>query len=104
LDSSDEEYSYSIKEAESVCSVKKSLFATIKVNAKTCTMMIDNGATVNILDDKTHKNIGSPKLSRNDTQLLHYGGGKPLDVTGACELEVETKDKYGAHKFYVVKG
>jgi hypothetical protein len=60
----------------------------IKVNAKTCTMMIDNGATVNILDDKTHKNIGSPKLSRNDTQLLHYGGSKPLDVTGACELEV----------------
>jgi hypothetical protein len=84
--------------------VKKSPFATIKVNAKTCTMMIDTGATVNILDDKTHKNIGSPKLNRNDTQLLPYGGGKPLEVTGACGLEVETKDKYGAHKFYVVKG
>jgi hypothetical protein len=84
--------------------VKKSPFATIKVNAKTCTMMIDTGATVNILDDKTHKNIGSPKLNRNDTQLLPYGGGKPLEVTGACGIEVETKDKYGAHKFYVVKG
>jgi len=35
---------------------------------------------------------------------LPDGGGKPLEVTGACELEVETKDKYGAHKFYVVKG
>lgn len=81
MDSSDEEYSYSIKEAESVCSVKKSPFVTIKVNAKTCTMMIDTGATVNILDDKTHKNIGSPKLNRNDTQLLPYGGGKPLEVT-----------------------
>ena len=104
MDSSDEEYSYSIKEAESVCSVKKSPFSTIKVNAKTCTMMIDNGATVNILDDKTHKHIGSPKLNRNDTQFLPYGGGKPLEVTGACGLEVETKDKYGAHKFYVVKG
>ena len=45
-----------------------------------------------------------PKLNRNDTKLLPYGGGKPLEVTGACELEVETKDKYGAHKFYVMKG
>ena len=99
----DEEYSYSIKEAESVCSVKKSPFATIEVNAKTCTM-IDTGATVNILDDKMHKNIGSPKLNGNDTKLLPDGGGKPLEVTGACELEVETKDQYGTHKLYVVKG
>ncbi|CAC5425645.1 unnamed protein product [Mytilus coruscus] len=67
-------------------------------------MMIDTGATVNILDDKTHQNIGSPKLNKNDTKLLPYGGGKPLDVTGACELQVETKDMYGVNKFYVVKG
>lgn len=67
-------------------------------------MMIDTGATVNILDDKTHQNIGSPKLNKNDTKLLPYAGGKPLDVTGACELEVETKDMFGVHKFYVVKG
>ncbi|CAC5416418.1 unnamed protein product [Mytilus coruscus] len=80
LDSSDEEYSYSIKEAETVRSLKKAPYATIKVNTKSCKMMIDTGATVNILDDKTHQNIG------------------------ACELQVETKDMYGVHKFYVVKG
>ncbi|VDI49213.1 Hypothetical predicted protein [Mytilus galloprovincialis] len=102
LDSSDEEYSYSIKEA--VCSIKKSPFTMIKVNNTTCSMMIDTGATVNILDDKTHKNIGSPKLNKNDIKLLPYGGGKPLEVTGACELGVETKHKYGVHKFYVVRG
>ncbi|CAC5426255.1 unnamed protein product [Mytilus coruscus] len=57
LDSSDEVYPYSIKEAETVCSIKKSPYATIKVNTKTCINMIDTGATVNILDDKTHQNI-----------------------------------------------
>ena len=45
------------REIQSVCSVKKSRFATIKVNAKTCTMMIDTGATVNVLDDKTHNTL-----------------------------------------------
>ncbi|VDI58321.1 Hypothetical predicted protein [Mytilus galloprovincialis] len=75
----------------------------MKGNAITCRIMIDTGATVNILD-KTHQNIGSQKLNKNDTIPLPYGGGQSLDVTGARELQVETKDMYGVHKFYVVKG
>ena len=56
-------------------------------------MLIDTGATVNILDVKTHKNIGSPKLNKSDTKLLPYGDDKQLEVAGACKLEVETKRK-----------
>ncbi|VDI83276.1 Hypothetical predicted protein [Mytilus galloprovincialis] len=50
------------------------------------------------------KTLALQNLTKNDIKLLPYGGGKPLEVTGACELGVETKHKYGVHKFYVVRG
>lgn len=36
--------------------------------------------------------------------LLPYGGSKPLKTLGSCQLDIETRDKYGVHMFYVVKG
>lgn len=100
LDSSDEEYLFTIKEAAAVYSIDKSPMTSVKLNTKPCKMMIDTG----ILDNITYKGIGSPKLRKNDTKLLPYGGGRPLKIHGTCEIEVEAKDRYGVHIFYVVEG
>ena len=62
LDSSDDEYAYSIREAEKVFLIDKSPLTSVNLNTKPCKMMIDTGATVNILDQKTYLSIGSPKL------------------------------------------
>ena len=104
LDSSEEEYLFTIKEAATVCSIDKSPMTLVKLNTKPCKLMIDTGATVNILDNKTYKDIGSPELRKSDTKLLPYGGGRPLKIYGTCEIEVEAKYQYGVHTFYVVEG
>ncbi|XP_056022138.1 uncharacterized protein LOC130055014 [Ostrea edulis] len=101
-DSSDGEYTYSIQ--EQVRSVGKTPMTSRMVNQKNCRLMIDTGARVNILDEKTHIYLGSPKLKKDKIKLLPYGGGNQLEVLGNCELEVETKNKYGIFRFHVVKG
>jgi hypothetical protein len=64
-ESSDEEYTYNLREHHAVRSLEKNPMTSLKVNKKQCKLMIDTGATVNILDEKSYRYLGSPKL-RND--------------------------------------
>ena len=67
--------------------------------------MIDTGATVNILDQHTYKQIGSPKISkRNLPKLLPYGGRDIIPIEGSCEIIAEKNNKMLLTKFYIVKG
>ncbi|XP_062585044.1 uncharacterized protein K02A2.6-like [Saccostrea cucullata] len=100
--SSDEEYTYSIQ--EQVRSVRKTPMTSLKINKRHCKLMIDTGATVNVLDETTYKYLGCPKLKRDKTKLVPYGGGSQLEVLGNCELEVETRNKFEIFQFHVVKG
>lgn len=100
-DSSEDEYTYGINV---VGKQNKVPTTQIKINNATCKLLIDTGASVNILDDETYKNIGSPKLTKSNPKLMPYGGNQPLKVRGQCSVTVETKNKYTCQTFYVVPG
>ena len=102
----DSDYCYSIKTKQHVGTIgKKTPKVTVKINGVKCNMLVDTGASVNILDNKTYQKIGSPKLQKkNISQLYPYGGSQPLKVRGSCQLTIETSNKIDTYKFYVVSG
>ncbi|KAJ8299252.1 hypothetical protein KUTeg_023312, partial [Tegillarca granosa] len=78
---------------------------SVKVNGLECDLLVDTGASVNILDEATHRKIGSPAIKyREKPHLVPYGGGHKIDVLGVCELRVETDTKSSMHNFGIVKG
>ena len=75
-----------------------------QITAHDLQMMIDPGASVNILDAHTYHHIGKPELAKQDPiKLMPYGGGPSLIVMGRCTLIVETKTIIQWQDFYVVK-
>lgn len=102
----DSDYCYTIKSEQVIGTIgKKTPSTSVTINQVKCSMLIDTGASVNILDEKTYKKIGSPKLQkRNIPPLYPYGGSQSLNVKGHCQVTVETANKIDTHKFYVVKG
>lgn len=77
----------------------------VTVTEKQCKFLLDTGATVSLLDQKTHDRIGAPKLTREkNPNLLPYGGGSSIKVMGQCKLTVETKHSINYNTFYVVEG
>ena len=87
-DSSDDEYSNSIRTTkdEAVSAIKGKLpEVTLKANNIDTHMLIDTGASVNIMDENTYKLIGSPKLQKKQkSNLFPYGGEK----TSLCSWSV----------------
>lgn len=104
--SSDDEYCYNIGEVHRVNFVgTKTPRVSVKVNGFECDLLVDTGASVNILDEATHRKIGSPAIKyREKPHLVPYGGGHKIDVLGVCELRVETDTKSSMHNFCIVKG
>ena len=99
-ESSNDEYCYGIDGKKT-----KTPFTVAKLDDVECRLMIDTGASVNILDENTFSQIGKPKLNKRDPiQLMPYGGGKPLTVMGRCAVVVETKRNIQCHEFHVVRG
>ena len=97
--SSNDEYCYGVHSKKT-----KTPFTVAKLDDVECRLMIDTGASVNILDENTYSQIGKPKLNKRDPiQLMPYGGGKPLTVMGRCAVMVETKRNIQCHEFHVVK-
>ncbi|CAC5426706.1 unnamed protein product [Mytilus coruscus] len=106
--SSDEEYAYHISmitpSREHVVG-SKTPRPDIRINDKHCNFLLDTGATVNLLDQKTYHKIGAPKMKKgNNPNLLPYGGSDPLKFMGQCQLSVETKSTINCDTFYVVQG
>ena len=104
--SSEDDYCFHIGKDEIIGTVgKKAPKLAVKINGVKCELMIDTGASVNILDQRAYKKVGLPKLmTRRMPKLFPYGGGPALDVIGQCELFVEANSKVQKHKFYVVPG
>ncbi|CAC5406712.1 unnamed protein product [Mytilus coruscus] len=77
----------------------------ICIDDKHCNFLLDTGATVYFLDQKTYDKIVAPKMKKgNNPNLLPYGGSDPLKVMGQCQLCVETKNTIDCDTFYLVQG
>ena len=79
--------------------------STLTLNGIKSEILLDTGASVNILDECTYEHIGKPALTKHvKPKLYPYGGGKPLNLIGKCVVTIETKSMIDCHDLYVVKG
>ena len=80
---------------------RKSPMTVIAVN--NAKMMIDTGASVNMMDELTYEMIRKPALMRHrGPRIMPYGGGTRSG--GGCDVTLESKSAIQCHRFHVIKG
>ena len=103
---SDSDYSLAVNNASS--NFDKIPRTELQINGVKCEILIDSGATVNIIDQPTfnHINLNSVKqcsLTQANTKLYGYGSDKPLPLLGKFSCEVSSKHDKIATDFYVTE-
>jgi hypothetical protein len=79
----------------------------VKIEGVDVRMMIDSGASINILDERTLKRITGQrkvKLCKATTTIYAYGSTSSLPILGQFKGEIESKNKFTCAEFFVVKG
>ena len=103
--SSEEEYAWAICNSPKNKAARKSPMTAILINNINAKMMIDTGASVNVMDEATYDKIYRPTLMRHrGPRIMPYGGGTSLDVLGVCDVTLESKSSIQCHRFDVIKG
>ena len=68
-------------------------------------MLIDTGSSVNVIDEKTFKNLKcAAKLSKANTKVYTYGSDNTLQLMGKFDATSESNDKIVTEFVFVVKG
>ena len=69
---------------------KKPPMCEVQINGKAVEMMIDTGASVNLLDEKTFRRInrGNTTLKPAYTKIYSYGSKTPLPLLGTLSATV----------------
>ena len=79
----------------------------LTINGQEVSFLIDTGATVNILDEKSFEKInttGKPVvLKKSNTKIFAYGSKASLQLLGTFEETVETNKKIAITRFHVAK-
>ncbi|RXN24365.1 Retrovirus-related Pol polyprotein from transposon 412 [Labeo rohita] len=78
----------------------------IKLYGDTVPALIDSGAAVNIISEKTYNKLSTqPRLLHTDLKILAYGSKDALPILGKFTGCVEAKNKTKTDgTFYVIKG
>ena len=88
-------------------SVRHSDFnATLLIEKQPIKVLIDTGASVNIMNIKTFEHLNtslqSLNLTKSSLKVVTYGSDKPLKIQGEVTVLLETAEKFTTTKFYVV--
>ena len=97
--SSDEEYVFGV-------SMKSSVIPKVNVDlfGESVPFLIDTGASVNILDEQTFKQLTPTcTLQPTSTSIYAYGTHTPLNVLGVVDTIVKHKDVEAQATFFVIK-
>jgi hypothetical protein len=101
--SSEDEYLFGLNEHNNTKQPK----ATVCLKETQLEMVVDTGATVNIMDENTLSKLKSqPKLNNTKTKIYPYGSGKSIDIIGTfdCEIKSDIHKTAANTSIYVVKG
>ena len=96
------EYAYTINYIES----KKPPMCQVQVNGKAVVMMIDTGASVNLLDEATFHRIdcGNKLLEHAHSKIYSYGSDTPLPLLGPLSTTIKSSSNSTTTQLHVVKG
>ena len=60
---------------------------------------------MNVMGGRLYDRIQKPTLRKHrGPKLLPYGGGKPQNILGVCDVTIESKSAIQCHNFHVLKG
>eukprot|EP00795_Rhopilema_esculentum_P016997 gene16999-8501_t len=97
---SDFDYLYAVKQKK-----KPGNAVTAKISDYKCDLLVDTGASVNILDEETFSQIPSdPKLEKTTVKVYPYNSNSPVKLLGKFQATVETKKRITVATFYVTEG
>jgi len=98
----DYEYAYTINYIEG----KKPPMCQVQVNGKAVEMMIDTGASVNLLDEATFHRIdcGNKLLEHAHSKIYSYGFDTPLPLLGTPSTTIKSGSNSPTTQLHVVKG
>ena len=97
-DSSDEEYVYAVKQKSTGCPTAK-----VYIGGITIKIIIDTGASINVLDYAAFEKLNGIKLQPTKVQAFPFNTKQPVHLRGKFETLVESKKKYCLATFYVMK-
>jgi hypothetical protein len=81
--SSEDEYLFGFNEHDNNTKQSKT---TVCLNERQLEMVVDTGATVNIMDKNTLSKLKSqPKLNNTKTKIYPYGSGKSINIIGTFD-------------------
>ena len=92
--SSDDDYVFGLTEAK-VNNVKKGQSKMcVQLNNSEVDMLIDTGSSINVIDEKTFKNLKcDAKLSKANTKVYTYGSNNTLQLMGNLMLRLKVMIK-----------
>ena len=79
----------------------------VEIEGQRLNIMIDTGASVNLIDEITYGKIirhGKRRLEKPERHIYSYGSSVPLPVLGTFVTTVETPDVSTVAKLHIVKG
>ena len=78
---------------------------TAKISDYQCDLLVDTGASVNIFDEETLRQIPSdPKLDKTSVKVYPYNNNSPVKFLGKFQTTMETKKRITVATFYVTEG
>ncbi len=84
---------------------KKRPTSRVKMLNSHVTVLVDSGASCNVMDKHTVDNLHTnPQLMRATTKLYPYGVKQPLKLYGKFDTLVESSNCYTNAMFYVADG
>ena len=97
------EYVYTVNYAES----KKPPICRVQIDGNVVEMMIDSGASVNLLDETTFQRInnsGNKTLRPAHNKIYSYGSATPLPLLGTFTTSIKSSSINSITQLHVVKG
>ena len=77
----------------------------IKVNESPVCILVDNGSSLNVIDECTYKSMtNQPNLSKSDTTAHTYGADAKVTLLRKFQATVETESKLTTAPFYITQG
>ncbi|CAB3995908.1 Retrovirus-related Pol poly [Paramuricea clavata] len=109
-----DEYSFTLTQGQSkfsptkVTKTNKGVFVTAKINETDIRLVLDSGATTNILDsasfERIQKNNAKLQLEPTSIKIYQYNSTVPLHTTGKFEVQFCNGTKTTSATFHVVEG
>ena len=96
----DDDYVYAIGE-------KKQPMCRLEIDGEYLEMMLDSGASVNLIDEVTYKRIYKGKaktLEQAKRRIFSYGSPTPLPLLGKIQAEITAESSSTSATLHVVKG